>query len=334
MTDQPMPLVTVITPAYNRGETYLPAVLDSVLAQDYPNFEYIVLDDGSTDNTAEVLASYDDPRLRWETHANMGVIKTINKAFGMARGDYITVVNSDDPLLPGLLTESVKFLEAHPDVLASYPDWQMIDEHDKVIRHIESYPYSRVDMVRWSHCLPGPGTMLRRQAIDLTGGYDESYPHIFDHEFYLRLTTHGPIAHLPQTLANFRVHSGSISIGHRGAAMAAERMKMFEMVYGQPDLDPELLAVKREARAAYCYIAGQAVSSSDRTLAGRYFLRSIFAKPFGVQPNGPVINPGGRDWSMILLDYIPSALLPDAVRRPFGKLKTRLRGKSQRERTT
>lgn len=325
MTEPTWPLVTVITPAYNRGETYLPGVLDSVLAQDYPNFEYIVLDDGSTDNTAEVLASYDDPRLRWESHANMGVIKTINKAFGMAKGDYITVVNSDDPVLPGMITESVKFLEAHPEVLASYPDWNMIDENDNITRHIQVYEYNRVDMVRWSHCLPGPGTFLRRKAIELTGGYSEDYPHIFDHEFYLRLTMHGPMARLPKTIANFRAHSGSISLGKRGTAMAAERIKMFEMVYSQPNLDPELLKVKREAFAAYCYIAGNAASDADRAEAGRYYIKSILSKPFGVYPNGPVINENGRDWSRMLLDYIPSTVIPDALRRPFGKIKVWLR---------
>src|SRR5213080_4739493 len=84
MNNTEFPLVSVITPSYNRAD-YLPETIESVLSQDYPNFEYIVLDDGSTDNTCEVLERYSH-QLKWETHPNMGETLTVNKGLKMARG--------------------------------------------------------------------------------------------------------------------------------------------------------------------------------------------------------------------------------------------------------
>jgi len=103
-----LPLVTVVTPVYNR-EDYLEEVILSVLGQDYPNIEFIVLDDGSTDGTLQVIWKYRE-RLRWESHANMGQTRTVNKGFSMAKGEIVGVVNSDDPLLPGAIREIVAFM--------------------------------------------------------------------------------------------------------------------------------------------------------------------------------------------------------------------------------
>ena len=119
------PLVTIITPAYNRAD-YLRETIESILQQDYPNVEYIVLDDGSKDNTVELLEEYTG-RLIWESHKNMGEIRTVNKAYGMAKGEYIAVINSDDPLLPGAISAVVDTFLNNPDVLVVYPDWQYID---------------------------------------------------------------------------------------------------------------------------------------------------------------------------------------------------------------
>ena len=99
------PLVSVITPVYNRADL-LPETIDSVLSQDYPNIQYIVLDDGSTDNTLETIKQYTD-RLIIEAHPNIGETATVNKGFGMAEGEFICVVNSDDPLIPGAITALV-----------------------------------------------------------------------------------------------------------------------------------------------------------------------------------------------------------------------------------
>lgn len=285
------PLVSVITPTYNRGETYLRETIDSVLAQRYPNFEYIILDDGSADNTCAVLESYDHPALRWERHENMGVIGTVNKGFSMAQGDYVSVVNSDDPVLLNWLEQAVAFMEANPDVLAGYPDWQMIDEHGQPIEHIRVHEYSRRDMIRWSYCLPGPGTLLRRHALELEPQYDSHYPQIFDFEYYLRLSKHGPLARIPETLATYRHHAETISTSNIGREMAEEQLHLVEVVFSDPPLPPEIEAIKNEAYSTAYYKAALKIHQHDRGLARRYFMRSLFFRPFRSYPNGKPRDP-------------------------------------------
>src|SRR4030095_9000889 len=120
MTDNTLPTVSIVTPAYNQAE-FLRDTIESVLAQDYPNIEYVVLDDGSTDETPNILAEYGD-RFRWETHANMGQTATINKGWAMTSGEIVTWLNSDDTYLPGAVSKAVDFLQRNPDVGVVYGD--------------------------------------------------------------------------------------------------------------------------------------------------------------------------------------------------------------------
>ena len=125
VSTEQLPLVSIITPAYNRA-AFLDETISSVLNQDYRNLEYIVLDDGSIDDTREVVKKYSD-RITYDRHDNMGEARTVNKGFSMARGEIIGVVNSDDPLLPGAISSIVAELLSRPDVLVVYPDWYVID---------------------------------------------------------------------------------------------------------------------------------------------------------------------------------------------------------------
>jgi glycosyltransferase involved in cell wall biosynthesis len=275
------PLVTIITPAYNYADL-LPETIDSVLAQDYPNFEYIVLDDGSTDNTREVLASYDDPRLRWETHPNMGEPRTVNKGFEMGRGEYLIVVNSDDPVLPGLIRTAVEFMEAHPDVLAGYPRWNEIDAAGKTVQEYPTYEFDFVKMVKWFHCMPGPGTIIRRRAIELAGGRDVSFRWISDYDMWLRIALHGPLGRIPHVLATQRLHLRARTQADKSVAMAQEYIRLMERFYARDDLPPEIRAVRRRALGMAYHIAGMmCVEADSRKYARRYLFKSVWYAPRG-----------------------------------------------------
>jgi glycosyltransferase involved in cell wall biosynthesis len=317
MNDDTHPLVTVITPTYNRAGDYLAETIESVLAQDYPNFEYIVLDDGSTDHTPRLLEEYGDRIIR-ERHENMGEIGTVNKGFRMARGEYIAVVNSDDPVLPGWLSTAVDFMQDHPEALIGYPDWVMIDENSQPIRNIQVYEYSFVDMVRWSHCLPGPGALRRRRSVELASGYNPEFAHMPDHEYYLRLAFHGLFARIPHTLASYRQHEGTISRGQRSTAMAAERIRMVDNLFAQPDLPAEVRAVRRQAYAAAYYISGMQCEHNNPAAARRYFLKSLAAHPFKCQPNGVPRS----------LYPLFKTILPGGIVDALWKLKRAVRGSS------
>jgi GT2 family glycosyltransferase/glycosyltransferase involved in cell wall biosynthesis len=252
--DPRLPLVTIITPTYNRADL-LPETIESILRQDYPNLEYIVLDDGSTDDTQALLRNYGDA-LRWTYHPNMGQPGTVNRGLEMAQGEIIGIISSDDPLLPGAISALVKVLQEDPDLVAVYPDWDVIGEDGKLQYHVDTFEYSYVDMVRFHHTYPGPCTLFRRSVFEQIGGYDPGFRYVPDYDFFLRAGLLGPFRRLPQTLGTYRLHGTAITHAARGTAMAQEHIRVTDKYFERDDLPPEVLAVKSEAyRNAHCIAA-------------------------------------------------------------------------------
>jgi glycosyltransferase involved in cell wall biosynthesis len=268
-------LVSIITPTYNRA-SYLEETINSVLSQDYPNIEYIVLDDGSTDNTREILAKHQS-RIIWESHPNMGETRTVNKGITMSHGEIIAIVNSDDPLLPKAVSSAVAFLESHPDILVAYPDWLMIGPKSEVISYTKTREYNYLYALTHHYCFPGPGAFIRRRAFDIAGLRDPEFKYMPDLEFWLRLGLHGKFARIPETLATWRRHSGAVSVSEKGLAMAAEHIKLMEKFYSNPNLPPEILKIKKEAFSYACLVA--AAVCNNRKAASGYFLKAIQHHP-------------------------------------------------------
>ena len=323
MVSSTSPLVSIITPTYNRGDTYLRATMDSVLSQDYPNFEYIVLDDGSSDNTQSVLATYDDPRLRCYHHENMGEVRTVNKGFELAQGDYIVVVNSDDPILPDYIQTAVEFMESHPDILVGYPDWYVIDENGKKLDHITTPEYSYTLMLKNTYCIPGPGAMMRRRVIDLEQGRDSAFRYISDFEFWLRVGLHGDFKRIPHTIATWRTHSETTTHAFKATD---EHFRLLDKIFQRDDLQGVKWQYKRHSYASAHYVTGSK-STSDYKQASYHFLLSILIYPVGCRPVGKP-----RNWSFmftIFLLYLRS-LLPAFIRRPLGKLLRYFKHQAQR----
>ena len=266
------PLVTIITPTYNRA-SYLAETIDSVLAQDYRPIEYIVLDDGSTDNTEEILGGYGD-RIRWVKHPNMGEVATVNRGFSLANGEIVAVVNSDDPLLPHAISRAVEVLERNPDILVAYPDWVSIDARSIAQRCIRVPDYDYMHMVRRFQCIVGPGAFIRREAIEKTGGRDESYRFVSDLEFWLRLGLIGPFMRIPEPLATFRVHSESTSVCLQGQRLVDEHIRLARDFYSRPEVPRQVRAVRGEAMSWAYYYAGLA-AGPDHKLAWKCFRKAV-----------------------------------------------------------
>lgn len=314
------PLVSVITPTYNRGKNYLRETIESVLNQDYPNFEFIILDDGSTDNTLELVASFDDPRITYSYHDNMGLVRTMNKGFDLAKGEFITAVNSDDPVLPGLITESVKFLQSHPDIALTYPDWTRIDEHSQPIEDIDiPKDYSYIEALGQHVCWFGPGTFFRSEVLAGAGPYDTNFSEISDFEFYLRLGLYGyKFAHITQKLATHRFHSDSITGAIVGdGKVSNQRVEMLDKLYAMPEVPDEWQRVKNRAYGSAHYTTA-ILSIPDRAFSGHHFFRSIVACPVNCYPFGIP-----RRWRLMLYIML-SAVLPRFIRTPLGIIKQRL----------
>ena len=273
--DRP-PLVSIITPAYNRA-SYLDETIQSVLGQDYEHIEYIVLDDGSTDNTVGVLQKYTG-RILWETHSNRGETFTVNKGLSMARGEIIAVVNSDDPLLPDAVGTAVDFMQAHPDILVGYPDWDYIGPRSEFIGHVRVPECDYLHMVKQHHCIVGPGAFIRRRAFELAGMRDPEFRYVADFDLWLRLGLYGKFARIPKTLATFRTHPGSATASRRGQAMAEEQVRVYDKFYARTDIPPEVRRVRAEAYS-WAYAAAAWWSRPLSVTSLRYLLKSIVTHP-------------------------------------------------------
>lgn len=311
------PLVSVITPAYN-AERYLEEVILSVQNQDYPHVEHIVLDDGSKDRTLDVMKKFDG-KIRWDSHENMGEARTVNKGFSMARGEILAVVNSDDPLLPGAISTIVERLLACPGALVAYPDWLLIDGDGNTIEQVATHDYDYLSMLRWHHCMPGPGTFFRRELIGKTGGRDPSFRYSNDFDLWLRAGLLGPFVRVPETLATFRYHVGARSVSDLGQIMAEEHIRMTDNVFNAPNLSAKIQKIENEAYSSANYVAGIQCAVDDFAMRRRYFLRAIRLAPLKY-----LTEYRGR-WRLMLPAFLgrPYRLL----RRVVGRLSRMLRAR-------
>src|SRR5690606_28481159 len=138
-------------------------------SQDYPRLELIVLDDGSTDRTAEVLAGYEG-RLRAFSHDNMGESRTVNRGLSLAAGEVVTVLSSDDLLAPGAVRAAVERLQASPELVCVYGDWDLIDGAGRRIGHVTAPEFDYPRMLAAFMSFLGPGAFFRRSLADRLGG--------------------------------------------------------------------------------------------------------------------------------------------------------------------
>lgn len=219
-------LVTVLMAVYN-GEAYVGQAVAGVLAQTLADFELIVVDDGSTDSTRQILAGYRDPRMRIVTNQqNLGLTRSLNQGIRLACGKYIGRQDADDFSLPERLAQQVAYLEAHPQVGLVGCASRWVDRHGHFLRTMQ--PVTAPEQVGPLLLAEIPflhGTfMIRRQSLrDVGGGYDERLPLAQDCDLLLRLAERWDLANLPEVLYVHRRHENSLS-----ARRAAEQQKCLQ----------------------------------------------------------------------------------------------------------
>jgi glycosyltransferase involved in cell wall biosynthesis len=298
-------LISVITPTYNRAE-YLAETVESVLGQTYPDLEYIVLDDGSTDETPIIAGNYRGS-LSYLAHGNMGEAHTVNKGFSMAKGDIVGIVNSDDPILPGLVERVVEAFAEDERLLVVYPDWRMIDQASKPVKDVRVPEYDYLKMVRLQKCLIGPGAFIRKRAFSLESGRDPTYRFIGDFEFWLRLGRHGPFARIPDVLATHRVHPGSES-GKGDLGRAEETIRVVDEYFTRGNLPTEVGRLEREARSNAAYHAARMCMASAPGRSRAYYRESLRRFP------GAYLRWRPQRLAMVVAAFLPGILSPMARR--------------------
>jgi glycosyltransferase involved in cell wall biosynthesis len=206
------PLVSIVTPSFNQAR-FLEATIQSVLSQDYPNLEYLVIDGGSTDGSLDIIQKYAGQIAYWVSEPDRGQTDAINKGFARAKGDILAWLNSDDTYEPGAIGEAARYLQAHPEASMVYGDARLINEAGE---EIGRFPARQTDyqklLTGYVH-IPQQSSFFRGDLWRRLGPLDPNFYFAMDYDLWVRLAKVAPPHYHPRLWANFRLHeSGKTSV--------------------------------------------------------------------------------------------------------------------------
>jgi len=261
------PMVSIIMPVYN-GADYIGQAIESVLSQAYPNFELVIIDDGSTDNTKEVILCYNDERIRYLYQENKGVSSARNLAINKAEGQYIMPLDADDMMMPDFIAKHLAEFEKHPDVDLVYCDVLLIDGNSNPIRIMNKPEYQDRrhlirDLLRAGHPVVPFRLGIRRSVFDKIGYYDEDLLIGEDYDMMRRFVKAGLKAHhLSEPLHLRRMCADSLSrnCSAQKAKSHFDVIKRFIDTFAYDELFPDVawdeIAPQMRQLHAKCLTAG------------------------------------------------------------------------------
>ena len=205
------PLVSILTPSFNQAP-YLEETIQSVLSQDHPRLEYMIVDGGSTDGSIEVIKKYEHKLAWWVSEKDKGQTDAINKGFARASGEILAWINSDDTYEPGAVSAAVKYLQERPNVGMVYGDCNFINEAGRVIGRFNSAQTNyRLLRQGYAH-IPQQTMFFRADLWKQVGPLDPSFYFAMDYDLWTRIAARMEIKYIPQTWANFRLHTSGKTI--------------------------------------------------------------------------------------------------------------------------
>jgi glycosyltransferase involved in cell wall biosynthesis len=280
--DPNLPTLSVVTPAYNQAE-FLRHTVESVLSQDYPNIEYVVLDDGSTDETPNILTEYGN-RFVWESQKNIGQTATINKGWSMTSGEIITWLNSDDTFYSSTsVSDALRHLIDRPDVGIIFGD-SIFTEADGTelgpTRPIVDFTYRKM-VVDCENSISQPSAFIRRDVIRKVGALDPQYYYFMDWDLWIRAGLYFGIDHVDALWSTYRLHAESKTVAQSKKA-APELGYMYEKFFARDDIPEDLRAVENEAMMNMCFTSGgYYLNGGDTANAAK-----MASKAFEYNPSG------------------------------------------------
>ncbi len=274
-----LPTVTIVTPSYNQAE-FLEAAILSVLNQDYPKIEYLIIDGGSTDGSVEIMRKYQDRLEYWVSEPDRGQSHAINKGFERANGEILGWLNSDDLYCPGAVRAAVDFLKSHPDVALMYGRADLIDSEGGILHPI---PWEDFDVpgciARQRYPIPQPAAFFRRDAMQRVGLLDEQLYYWMDWDYWIRIGLAGlKVAKIPRTLARCRLHRGSKTVGEL-IRPQEEMVAWVDRFFSKPQ-PREMAAFERQSRSrALLSLGRQHFYAGQYTSARRAVFRGVSLYP-------------------------------------------------------
>ena len=201
-----LPLVSIITPSFNQAQ-FLEQTIQSVLGQDYPQIEYIIVDGGSTDGSVDMIKKYEGRLAWWISEQDQGQTDAINKGFAQSKGEVLAWINSDDTYNPRAIGQAVKYLMENPDVAMVYADCNFINEAGQVIGKFNSKQTDYRRLREGYVHIPQQTMFFRAKYWQELGPLDPSFYFAMDYDLWTRIASKAPIKYLAgQTWANFRIH--------------------------------------------------------------------------------------------------------------------------------
>lgn len=261
-----VPRVSIVTPSYNQAK-FLERTLLSVLNQDYPNIEYIVIDGGSADGSIDIIRKYKHRLAYWVSEPDRGQAHAINKGWQRATGDVVAYLNSDDLYMPGAVTRAVQTLMAHVNAAMVYSDALYVDEHGSSLGIRHASPFNLRHVITTEAFMPQPTVFIRRQALDDVGLLDERLHMVMDYDLWLRLGLHHDAVYLQGTcLAAAREHASAKSTA-AVKRFPVERRRALNKLYSRIDLPDHIAGFRGAAFASTSFqqavLAGRDGSATD-----------------------------------------------------------------------
>ena len=271
------PLVSIVTPSFHQAR-YLEQTMRSVLEQDYPRIEYLVIDGASKDGSVDIIKKYEGKLAYWVSEKDTGQAEAINKGLSRATGEIVAWLNSDDYYLPGAVSSAVKIFEANPEVALVYGDMLAVDENGRTTNVMKYTQLSLADLLCFQ-IIGQPSVFFRREALQKAGLLDTAFHFLLDHHLWIRIAQQGSILHVPQVWSAARYHAEAKNVA-KAAEFGREAFRILEWAKGQPGLMETLSGVERRARASANRVdARYLLDGGQPASALKAWMRALFIHP-------------------------------------------------------
>ncbi len=272
-----LPLVSIITPSFNQAN-YLEYTLRSVLEQDYPYIEYLVIDGASSDSSQDVIRKYEKKIAWWVSEADHGQADAINKGLRRAKGEFVAWLNSDDMYARGALRKAVSALQADPALGMVFSNVFSIDARNQIFNTMRYGNWGLAELMAFN-IIGQPGVFMRRSVLEKAGCLDLNYHYLLDHQLWLRIAGIAPIRYVDDYFAAARFHPAAKNVA-LAAEFGREAFAILEWMRAQPALRPVFERERRRILSgAYRLSARYLLDGGLPARALGHYLKSMWYHP-------------------------------------------------------
>lgn len=316
---RPKSTISIVTPSFNQAE-FIEETIQSVLHQEYPGVEYIIIDGGSEDGSENIIRKYEDQLTFWVSEPDAGQTDAINKGLRHATGDIVAYINSDDSYCPGTFLKIAEYFEQNHDVAMVYGDVLRTDRNGE---YLTTFRPSKLNFTKWlgdRFHIPQPAVFFRHCILDEIGYFDPRYQLGMDKEYWTRIMLNYRVGYLPEILAKMRIYKEAKSYYNCG--YLDENLTILDSVFADPklpgrqqDLFSDSDTLKREAYSSVYFTGGL------RYLKRRKFSPAIRNTLKGIRMNPWHIFSPSLYWSFFIavIGLDRSVIILHALQRQWGR---------------